>query len=288
MALLARSPSQYLVNLVAALGGRWDGHVAMCRCPAHQDRTPSLSLRQGDRDILVTCFAGCDAEDVLRELGRIPLSGGHPVPRPQAARQGGTANVERIWSEAMPVAGSLAERYLERRQLLPPSNDLRFHPRCAHGPKPHTKFKPALLVGVRERNRLIAIQRIFLDRETAYYTEKVTLGLLASGAWQGGGLAATIGWAEGFESAAAYSRLKGIPCWSPLGSRRFDLASIPDSVTTLVLAGDNDGPGRLAVTKAIKRYVSNKRIVLVDFPPEGFNDWAEVLEAKERGEGVAG
>lgn len=39
------------------------------RCPAHEDRSPSLSIRDtGDR-ILIHCFAGCFAEDVLVAIG---------------------------------------------------------------------------------------------------------------------------------------------------------------------------------------------------------------------------
>lgn len=286
MTLVANRPTQELVNLVGALRGTWHGNVAMCRCPAHADDSPSLSLRQGDRGILVTCFAGCASEDVLRELGRVRPTTNFVMPKEASHR--GLANVERLWAEAEPVRGSLGEQYLFRRFIWPIEHDIRFHPRCPHGPAPLTKFKPALLIGVREGHRLAALQRIFLDPETGWYTEKATIGTLGAGAWQGGGLAPTIAIAEGFETAAAYSRLTGIPCWSPLGSRRMDLTDIPDNVRRLILAGDNDGPGRLAIRKAIKRYVSSQRIVLVDRPPPEFNDWADVLEAQERGGGGAG
>jgi hypothetical protein len=148
MALIANRPSQQLVDLVGALGGTWHGNVAMCRCPAHSDRTASLSLRQGDRGLLVTCFAGCNAEDVSRELARIPLSRRHSPPPVEPATR--TANIDRLWSEARPVEGSLAECYLASRHLLPMPSDVRFHPRCPLGPKPLTRFLPALLVGARE------------------------------------------------------------------------------------------------------------------------------------------
>lgn len=65
MALVVLKPSQDLVDLVGSLGGTWHGRTAMCLCPVHADRTPSLSIRQGNRGILVTCFAGCDREDIL-------------------------------------------------------------------------------------------------------------------------------------------------------------------------------------------------------------------------------
>lgn len=285
MALTAHKPSQMLVDLVGALGGTWHGNKAMCRCPAHADGTPSLSLRQGDHGLLVTCFAGCDPIDVLRELDRIPL--GHrftppPANPPRAAS--GTGNIERLWSEARPVSGTLAERYLASRFLLPMPADVRFHPRCPRKPRPHTVFLPALLVAVREGRRLVALQRIYLDPATSGYTEKATLGTLGTGAWQGGGTGPTLGLAEGFETARAWSRLNDLPCWATLGSRRLDLVTIPDSVTTLILAGDNDLAGRRAVARSTERHARDGRVIRADIP-QGAKDWAAVLEARERGGG---
>jgi hypothetical protein len=45
--------------------GRW-----IARCPAHDDRTPSLSIRElSDGRTLLHCFAGCSAADVLAAVG---------------------------------------------------------------------------------------------------------------------------------------------------------------------------------------------------------------------------
>ena len=42
----------------------------MARCPAHQDRTPSLSVSQADDGrILMHCFAGCHIADVTAAIG---------------------------------------------------------------------------------------------------------------------------------------------------------------------------------------------------------------------------
>ncbi|TVV76948.1 DUF7146 domain-containing protein [Sphingomonas solaris] len=285
MTLVARRPSQALVDLVGALGGTWHGNNAMCRCPTHPDNTPSLSLRQGDQGLLVTCFSGCDPVDVLRELDRIPL--GHRFAPPPETPRSGTANIERLWSEARPVPGTLGERYLASRHLLPIPADVRFHPRCPRKPRPHTVFLPALLVAVREGRRLVALQRIFLDPATGAYTEKATLGLLGTGAWQGGGSGTTIGLAEGFETARAWSRIHDLPCWATLGSRRLDLVDVPDTVTTLILAGDNDLAGRRAVARTTERHAREGRVIRADIP-KGAKDWAAVLEARERGGGGKG
>jgi hypothetical protein len=45
--------------------GRW-----IARCPAHDDRTPSLSIRElDDKRILLHCFGGCSVHDVLAAVG---------------------------------------------------------------------------------------------------------------------------------------------------------------------------------------------------------------------------
>ena len=45
--------------------GRW-----MARCPAHEDRSPSLSITEGhDGRVLLHCWAGCHTIDVLNALG---------------------------------------------------------------------------------------------------------------------------------------------------------------------------------------------------------------------------
>jgi len=41
----------------------------LARCPAHDDRSPSLSIKQADDRVLVHCFAGCEPGDVLAVVG---------------------------------------------------------------------------------------------------------------------------------------------------------------------------------------------------------------------------
>ena len=45
-------------------------HSWMACCPAHDDKSPSLSLSEGsDGHILVHCFAGCTPQEVMTSLG---------------------------------------------------------------------------------------------------------------------------------------------------------------------------------------------------------------------------
>lgn len=66
--------------------GRW-----LARCPAHEDKSPSLSIREmDDGRILVHDFAGCGVEEVLAAVGLTfdalfperPIEYGKPERRP--------------------------------------------------------------------------------------------------------------------------------------------------------------------------------------------------------------
>lgn len=59
-ALLAR-----LEGVRATGPGRW-----AARCPAHPDRSPSLTIRATEDDkTLLHCFAGCPTDDILSAIG---------------------------------------------------------------------------------------------------------------------------------------------------------------------------------------------------------------------------
>lgn len=41
----------------------------VAQCPTHDDGRPSLSVRQGDRGVLLWCFAGCHRKEIAADLG---------------------------------------------------------------------------------------------------------------------------------------------------------------------------------------------------------------------------
>jgi len=277
MTLKTNKPTQELTDIVAGLRGKWHGNYAMCVCPAHADVKPSLSIRQGDRGIIVHCFAGCPSGDVLRELRRVRPLPGAPLPSYRPAR--GTANVTRLWEQGVEIAGTLGQRYLQLRGLPDDLQDLRFHPRCPHKPCPYTEYKPALLVAVRERLQITAVQRIFLDPQTAYRTEKVMLGSPGQGAWRPDLYGSkTLAIAEGMEDAAAFTAMHGIVCWASLGAERLHLLSIPSQIDELIIAEDNNRPGRAGAQRAMDAY-RRDGLKLGTRSPEPFEDWAEAIQA---------
>src|SRR5260221_4230710 len=56
-------------GIAKALGGRKVGNSWIARCPAHEDSTPSLSIREANGGtVLVRCHAGCDQGRVIAAL----------------------------------------------------------------------------------------------------------------------------------------------------------------------------------------------------------------------------
>lgn len=56
-------------SIARALGGRKSGKDWAARCPAHDDKNPSLSISDGDGSKpLVHCHAGCDQRAVIEAL----------------------------------------------------------------------------------------------------------------------------------------------------------------------------------------------------------------------------
>jgi putative DNA primase/helicase len=122
-------------EIVDSLGGTWRRNRGMCRCPAHDDRTPSLSVSLGQRAILFHCFAGCSRAEILSALGRRgvhtrELFDGSGGPLPELVREEtADRNAVRLWRGAVALKGSAAEAYLAKRGVTQLSPDLRFHRR---------------------------------------------------------------------------------------------------------------------------------------------------------------
>ena len=99
--------------IAKALGGRKAGAAWMARCPAHQDREPSLSIADGDNGrVLVHCYAGCEQLRVITELR---FRGLWPSAEQPLGRSPGEASsafhwkyAGLLWREGLIISGTLA------------------------------------------------------------------------------------------------------------------------------------------------------------------------------------
>ena len=272
--------------IVRQLGGKWQGNSAMCRCPAHADGTASLSIRIGERAVLFHCFAGCTAEAIMAALrsGRILA----PADHDPGQRHDGKADFNKValavWRHAEPFPGTLADRYLRSRAIVPDGINARFDPRCQCGAGATKAFAPALIVPIEDDTGVIAIHRTWLSpdgRDKADMAEpKRMLGNPGSGAVRWGGIPVDgiLRLAEGVEDAASVMNMlsAGLSVWPVLGIERYQAVTVPESVHTVVIYSQHGGEAARAITRATPHLTANGRQLVVKPPPHA-GDWNDLL-----------
>lgn len=276
-----------------ALKGRWHGSYGAAPCPVCQPEQRhgqnALTLADGRGGLLAHCKrSGCAFTDILAAAGLRSGDYRRPDPATVAKREAerrAEANrkseqARRLWREAQPIEGSLAETYLrETRGItchLP--QKLRFHPEAWHGPT--AKHYPALVAAVRGAD-LPAVHRTYLRPDGSGKADldpaKAMLGATTGGAvWLSDGPLRLVV-AEGLENGL--SLLCGlldepVTVWAALSTSGMRGLRLPARPGRLTVATDGDKPGREAAHALAERaYSLGWRVGILD-PGDGadFND----------------
>lgn len=259
-----------------------------CRCPVHGSRGSTLALRDGERGLIVKCWAGCDARDVLAALRRLGLIAGkadHACPhaaeiaRRHAAeardRQRRIALARDIIAASQPADGTPVERYLRARgiTILPPV--IRYVPmgdpyaRHASGGR-----RPVMVAAVEHvEHGIVGAHRTWLapdgSNKASLDPVRISTGPIGGGAVRLGGLRPGVPLVitEGVESAMAATELSGWPAWAALSADGIRLLALPPTAIDIVIAVDCDrsGTGEAAARDAAQRWLAEgcRRVRLV-------------------------
>ena len=275
--------------IVEALGGTWRGTRGECRCPAHDDHGPSLSVRLGERAILFHCFAGCDTRDVLVALRRRKLHDAEllTLPRPKAAVDH-RALALRLWKASQPIAGSPAANYLAARGLEPPyPRCLRYNPRTIVGAGDQRRFFPAMIAAVENDLGVVAVQRTCLDLADILHKPlpkpKIALGLLGNAAIRLAPAGDELGLAEGIEDALSAMAWFGTATWALGGVERLGLVAIPERVKRIIVYGDRGAAAAAMLKKARSHLTAHGRELVLRLP-ERHADWNDAWRARRAAE----
>jgi phage/plasmid primase-like uncharacterized protein len=209
------------------------------------------------------------------------------------------AAIARVWNESVPIAGTPAERYLEKRGIWRSniSPVLRFHPGLTYwqGRPPNARrlgVFPAMVAPVVNANReIVTLHRTFLDAQgNKAQVPEVKKAMLMCAPLNGAAIplfpaGAVLGLAEGIETALACHAIARIPVWSTVNRVLLEQADLPECVRHVVIFADKDASrdGMLSAEAAAERFASQTRTVEVVCPtqpiPEGTKgiDWLDVL-----------
>ena len=252
-------------ELTTALGGRWHGRYGAAPCPVCQTERRkgqnALTVADGATGWLVLdCKkSACAFLDILAAAGLrsgdyAPLDAATRAQRERDAKaeaQRKAEQAKRLWREAQPIAGTVAETYLRGRGItcpLPPT--LRFHPDCWHGPT--ARRYPAMVAAV-QGSGLPAVHRTYLRADGAGKADiepaKAMLGATSGGALRLSDGPSRLVVAEGIESGL--SLLCGLldgpaTVWAGLSTSGLRGLRLPAQFGRLTIATDGDGPGREA------------------------------------------
>jgi DNA primase len=128
--------------------------------------------------------------------------------------------------------------------------------------------------------RFLGVHRTWLDVTTANLKapaepQKAALGAISGGAIRlAAKLTETIVLCEGIEDGLSIIEAIGFTVWVAPGTSGLRSVQLPDCVRTVIIAGDNDAPGREAVSATAMRFHSERRNVRIAYPSAGkdFND----------------
>ncbi|HKW96800.1 MAG TPA: toprim domain-containing protein [Bryobacteraceae bacterium] len=300
---------QRIVKELGGAGSFWRAGKGMCRCPAHNDGTPSLSITERPDRVLVHCFAGCDQRAVIDELRALGLwaerdeHGMRPPRRPAYIAPGLDADelarrdeARAIWSARQPLKRSAAALYLWSRCI----DLLRVPPTLGALPglfnSERNRSMPALIAAIQDgSNKVTAVQRIWvLDKliidgawpkggsKAPLNIAKKTLGPMGDGAIRLGPAARTIGIAEGLETGLSVKQLYSLPVWVSCGAWRMGSVALPEIVERVIIFADNGSEGEKAALKAQNHFAAQGYAVDIELPPAEHSDFNDVLMAAVR------
>jgi putative DNA primase/helicase len=275
-------------TVARALGGKRQGDGWTARCPAHDDRAPSLSIGAADNGkLLVHCHAGCEQSEVVAALRARGLW--IEPSRPSILRRLGRQVVEQdqverrkaalaIWEASRPAQATLAETYLAARGIrIPAAAAVRFHPSLKH---PSGGRWPAMvaLVANGKDGRPLGIHRTFLDRvgggKAPVDPKKMMLGPCRGGAARLAEPRDMLMVGEGIETCLAAMQATGHPTWAALSTSGLRSLELPKGIGEVTVLADGDEAGEAAALDCALRWKREGRRVRIARAPQGldFND----------------
>lgn len=307
--LKARTPISGVVARAVKLkrvGSEYQG-----LCPFHHEKTPSFYVNDGKE--FYHCFGcgahgdvirfvmqreNCSFREAYRRLANDDLPTWTPQERVKAQAEARLEDLEkekdarRFFAEARPIAGTPGEVYLRARRIVTPAPEtVRFGMVPSWRNKETGEWgrkRPAVICGAQDgTGAIVGIQRIFFkndDPRLGTKDCKLSLGTIKGSALRLAPAGPAVIMAEGPEDGLSIMQEgPGLPVWVPFGTSMMPAVTLPPVVRRIVIAGQNNTAGRVAVEKAAIAMAERGLDVSFAWPAPHFDDWNDQLRGLTHG-----
>lgn len=246
------------------LGGEARGNRILCPGPGHSKRDRSLSVTfHADGSFATNSFSGDDFRDCRDHVKAIlgmsderPVTvSAPPAPISSGSSAARIAAMGRLWAQCIPIAGTLGERYLERRGLAYDGDAWRF--------RPTSRALIGIIVDALTGDA-IGWHETILDRD-GNKTGRLMHGRAAGGVVrlydEPGSTEISI--AEGIETALATGAR---PIWACLSSSIMQGLPVLPNIDQLTVFADHDPAGVKAANEVGERWHAAGRRVTLTMP----------------------
>lgn len=274
--------------IIAALGG--NQRNGMCRCPAHDDRKPSLHVSDGRKGVVFFCHAGCSQEAVMEAFQQRGLL------RAKRNRVRLPSTVTVISASTVQFAVELADAaeesdksptaYLRRRGIsLSPSvlklvgaGVMHFITR---------KMLPAMIAPVTDKDgRIIGVHATYLTadaKDNAVGKDgklRRMYGEIAGGlvVLKPADLEQPFILGEGIETVLSAMEITGLPGAAAVSATNLPKID-PPKCSEVIIVADADEAGMVAAGQLADRLTSDGHKVRIAAPATPGNDWNDELRS---------
>ncbi|MCP3732043.1 CHC2 zinc finger domain-containing protein [Sphingomonas sp. MG17] len=295
---------------MSAVVGRGDkliraGREWKCCCPFHVEKSASFYVNDakgfahcfgcgwhGDIVRFVMDRQGCDFREAYNRLANDDLPTWAPAERAKAIAEqrledlAKEQDARQFYKVSVPIAGTPGEVYLRARGItIQPPDVVRFG-MVPSWRDPESgdwgRKRPAIICGAQDATgAVVGIQRIFFEKDDPRRGRKdckLSLGTIRGSALRLAPAGPCIVMAEGPEDGLSIMQEgPGLPVWVPFGTSMMPQVQYPPQVRKVIIAGQNNTPGRVAANKAAIALADLGLEVSFVWPSSRFDDWNDQL-----------
>jgi hypothetical protein len=187
-----------------------------------------------------------------------------------------TAIALRIWSAALPAAGTVVETYLRSRAITLLPACLRYSLDCYHT-ETRTRWPAMVVARIDQAGNVSAVHRTYLTpagSKAPVVPQKKDLGPAKGTAIRLSAVAEDLLIGEGIETTLSAMQATGRPGWAAGSARMLQDLILPAAVRSVVILADGDATGITHSRAALARWISEGRQARIVYAPAGkdFND----------------